>query len=297
MSGSGIVLDRHPIQLSLFAQLRVLAIYVRRSARMWLRFPVSVAMDVLNTFAGAAIFVLIGTALIQTPRAVGVGEDYVSYVVLGLVLTSFTSAGISGPYQSVSEAYWMTQLEAILLSPSSLSLRMLSDLLWSLVQAAYRGACYLLLGLLFGMEICPPSQPTILVLLLILIPFSVLGIGFLSASTFMLLNAKGWNDPIRWTVITLEGLVCGVYFPISALPAALHWLSYLLPQTYVVDAARLILLPGYISPMGRGSPAQLCLRDLLVLCAFAGVTIPLGLLALRAGLRKARRDGGLSRWV
>ena len=112
------------------------------------------------------------------------------------------------------------------------------------------------------------------------------------------INAKGWNDPISWIVGILQGLVTGVYFPITLLPGWLHALAMLLPQTYALDAARRLLLPA--------TQAQALLRlgglpalqsDLIALACAALILPALGAALFAAGLAKARNDGGLSRWT
>ena len=63
-----------------------------------------------------------------------------------------------------------------------------------------------------------------------------------------------------------------------------------LPQTYALHAGRLALLRG----AGLTAPAvQADLRQLLLLAA---LYLPIGLLLLQASLRKAEREGSLTRW-
>jgi Uma2 family endonuclease len=74
-----------------------------------------------------------------------------------------------------------------------------------------------------------PLAGRLVVLALALAALAVLGFGFLSAATFTLLNAKGWNGPISWIVGILQGLVTGVYFPITLLAGRLHAPAWLRP--------------------------------------------------------------------
>ncbi len=115
---------------------------------------------------------------------------------------------------------------------------------------------------------------------------------------FMLVNAKGFNDPIGWLVLLLQGLVTGAYFPVNELPQALQVLAKCLPQTYAIDLARRLLLSNEAAapPVRLGSLAPIQ-TDLVMLAAFV-LTVPLlGAWCVHTGLRKAQRDGGLSRWA
>ncbi|MBI3974707.1 MAG: hypothetical protein HY332_25810 [Chloroflexi bacterium] len=126
----------------------------------------------------------------------------------------------------------------------------------------------------------------------------------MSASTFVLINAKGWSDPIGWAVGLLATLVTGVYFPITLLPGPLFAAAQLLPHTYGIDAARRLLLPAEtgltlpVLPLHAAlpllSPVQV---DLLALTLGAVVLPLLGAALFAAGVAKARTDGGLSRWT
>jgi len=57
-------------------------------------------------------------------------------------------------------------------------------------------------------------------------------------------------------------------------------------MTYALETARGALLSG--------APPAASARPLLILAAFAVVTVAVGTWTFRAGLRRARRDGSLS---
>ncbi len=89
----------------------------------------------------------------------------------------------------------------------------------------------------------------------------------------------------------------GAYFPPSELPAPLFALARFLPQTYAIDAVRRLLLGKdrpVLAQLGSLSPLE---TDLLIIVISAVVTVALGTICFRLGLRKARADGALSRWA
>ena len=187
------------------------------------------------------------------------------------------------------------------MSPPSVGLVVMSDVFWGYIRTCFDVTCYLLLGWAFGMQIGGNVNYGMAVVVLLLSILSVLGFGLMSGAMFMLINAKGWNDPIKWTISTLQGLVCGVYFPISVLPGWLQKVSLCLPQTYAIDAARRVMLTQAAIretvPIHSLLPTSPLIADVLVLVIFTVILIPLGWLIFKLGLVKARRDGGLSRWT
>jgi ABC-2 type transport system permease protein len=278
--------------------VRTLPALVGRDARLWMSFRVSLVMDLLSMAAQASVFFFLGMAMSAGGRR-GLQTELAAFLAVGLVFNAVLEASLSGPYQSLAMNYWYQRLESLLLSPCPVSLVVIADVGWAYVRAAIKATILAVVGLLFGARVSAGAPGLLLTFLVLALgAVAVLGFGLMSAAMFMLINAKGWNDPVAWLVGVLQGLVTGAYFPVSVLPGPLHVLAMGLPQTYTIDAARRLLLPGTdLSPLFRQgviSPIQL---DLVVLLASAVVLQLLGWLLFGMGLRKAQADGGLSRWA
>jgi len=114
---------------------------------------------------------------------------------------------------------------------------------------------------------------------------------------FMLINAKGNNDPIAWSVGLLQGLVAGAYFPVSELPGPLYGIALFLPQTYAIDAVRRLLNVSTDAPLVTFGSLSAVQTDLLILAVSAIALLTCGIATFSLGVAKAQRDGGLSRWV
>jgi hypothetical protein len=198
--------------------LRVLPVLLARNARLWLRFRVSMIMDVLGGAAQASVFFFLGTTLAANGQQAW-QTNYTAFLAVGIVFNTIMAA------------------------------------------------------------------------------LAVLGFGFMSAATFTLLNAKGWNDPIAWIVGILQGLVTGVYFPITVLPGWLHALALLLPQTYALDAARRLLLNSASTPALLHVAHLSAVQSNLLALGVAALLLPCLGAGLFTGLAKARNDGDLSRWT
>lgn len=109
-------------------------------------------------------------------------------------------------------------------------------------------------------------------------------------------HPKGANDPISWLVGVLQGLVAGAYFPPSELSSALYAIARCLPQTYTIDAIRRLLLHDEPAPTARIGTLSPLASDVVIVAVMTIFTLALGTVAFRLGIRKAQRDGDLSRW-
>ena len=151
---------------------------------------------------------------------------------------------------------------------------------------------YFIVGIfVFGASLVLSSTAWILLPIFILLVISLSGIGLMSASMFMLANAKGNIEPIGWAVTTLTGLVAGVYFPPEFLPASIQVLSKILPQTYAIEAIRGILLHG------ESITSPTIQLSLLYLVIFSIILLPIGMWMFNRGIKKAEREGTLARWM
>lgn len=275
--------------------LRVIPVVVRRQAALWLRFRISLALDILSMAAQASIFFFVGQAL-------GGGDawsaGYAGFLAVGLVMNTLLQASLSGPYGSIAGTYWDARLESFLLSPCPVRVVMLADVLWAYVSALVNAAFLGLIGYWFGARVtASPSELAGAVLVVVLASVAVLGFGSMSAAMFMLINAKGFNDPIAWAVGLLQGLVAGAYFPVSELPSPLRAVAHVLPQTYAIAAVRRLLNVSTDPPLLRLGTLSAVQSDLLILTLAAIILLALGMGSFSLGMAKAQRDGGLSRWV
>jgi len=154
---------------------------------------------------------------------------------------------------------------------------------WNLIMATLDLIIYISLGI-FAFKINFKNVnllSTIIILFLTIASFS--GLGILSAS-FIIILKRG--NPISWIINSIEGLIGGVYFPITVLPHWLQFASQFLPITYAIKAVQLSVFRGY-------SVNQL-LKEIVFLLLFSCLLLPLSLKAFTYSLKKARRDGSLS---
>ena len=90
---------------------------------------------------------------------------------------------------------------------------------------------------------------------------------------------------VNWLIDTIFGLLGGVYFPITVLPAWLQKISAFLPVTYAIRSLEMAVY--------QGTSLQDLSAPVTKLLVFAACLLPLGILSFRWALQKARKEGSL----
>ncbi|MDD4938619.1 MAG: ABC transporter permease [Candidatus Omnitrophica bacterium] len=218
----------------------------------------------------------------MVPHLEEFGISYFSYVLLGMAFFSYIGVGMGSFSIRIRAEQMQGTLEAVLLSPAKVSTILFSLAVWNLLFAALDTALYIGLGVfLFKINFAGINiLSTLVIFILSVISFSSLGI--LSASFIMVFKQ---GNPLGWIINTLEGLIGGVYFPVTVMPGWLQFLAGFLPITYAVRAIELAVYRGY-------SLWQLK-TEYAFLMVFSIVLLPLSLSAFKYALRKARLQGSL----
>lgn len=274
--------------LSFPEKLGVIWVYLCRRAKLWFRFKISFVFSFVAMFVTIAIFYFINVFVGEIP---GYG-NYFAFVLIGLAVNQYMQTTLNIYLGTMHSMYWSNWLEIILTSPMRLKTFFSSVMTWTYLYATMNVAFYFIIGIfVFGAEFTFPATAWIVIPILILLIISLSGIGLISASMFMLANAKGDIEPIGWGVATLSGLVAGVYFPPKYLPAPVQMLSKILPQTYAIDAIRRILLNS------EGISSHSIQLTIIYLIIFSIILLPLGMFMFNIGIRKAEKEGTLARWM
>mgnify|MGYP001573180454 CR=1 FL=1 len=213
------------------------------------------------------------------------GVNYFSYVLLSMAFFGYIGVGLGSFSERIRAEQTQGTLEAVLLTPTKIRTMLLSLAVWNLVIATLDMLVYAALAVfVFNIDfsnINPASA--VIVLVLAILSFSALGI--ISAS-FIMVFKRG--NPLGWIMASLEGLIGGVYFPVTVLPAWLQIAAKFFPITYAIRAIELAVYRGY-------PPARL-LGEIGFLLAFSVVLLPASLAFFKFSVRKARRDGSLGQY-
>ncbi len=210
------------------------------------------------------------------------GVNYFSYILLSMAFFNYVGVGLGSFSSRIRLEQMQGTLEALLLTPTKISTILFSLTLWNLLFASLDMVIYITLGtFLFKINFANINiLSTLVILFLTLIPFS--GLGILSAS-FIMVFKRG--NPVSWIINSVEGLIGGVFFPITIMPAWLQFLSKFFPITYAIRAVELAVYQGY-------TVSQLT-KEIGFLILFSFLLLPLSFASFQFALKKARQQGSL----
>lgn len=268
-----------------FARLgvRILAFLVR-DFFIATSYRLSFLLQLSGVFFAVTSFYFLSRLFGQSPELLAeYGGDYLSFAVVGLALMSYFHTSFQSFATSIRNEQVQGTLEAVLLTPTGVATFAVASSAWDFLWSTWTAAVYIGFGwLLFGVEIRGSLALGLGLLLLTILVFSSLGV--LSAS-FVMVFKRG--DPMAFVLGGLSAMLGGVFYPVRVLPEWLQSLAALLPITHALDGLRRVLLTGATAsdPMVQ--------RDIMVLLLFGAVATPASLLAFRAAVKLARREGTL----
>lgn len=210
------------------------------------------------------------------------GGDFFAFVLIGIAFTDYLTISTDTFADEIRKAQMVGTLEALLVTPTPMATILLSSYVYNLLATSLRVVFYLLLGtLIFGVELKVSGLTTVLfTFLLALLP--CFGLGLLSAA-FIIVFKQG--SPISTLLAVSSGLLGGMLYPVSVLPAWLKPFSAMLPITHGLEALRQVLL--------NGAGIFEIRRQLLILALFSILLLAIGIYALYASLKLARKEGSL----
>ena len=273
-------------RLSVVGVLRLMRAFLRRDFIQESSYRLSFLFSFVTVFFNAFTFYFLSRTFDNqiSPSLEKYGAEYFPFVLIGIAFNAYFSVGLTGFARAIRGAQTTGTLEAMLMSPTPLSLLVVGSALWSYAFTTFRMFVYLLLGVLLGVRFTGANWLGALVtLLLAILAFSAIGI--MSAGIIMIIKR---GDPVTSLLSYFTLLLGGIYYPIDVLPNWLQPLAKLLPVTYALDSMRLALLTG--ADWGELQ------TDLLALTLFCLLLCPLSLLIFRWAVNKARADGSLTHY-
>jgi len=271
--------------------LRVIASYLARSGRLWYRFKISFIFTLISMIVAIAIWYFMNQFLTINIGG-GYGDDYFTFVLVGIIINQYVLVTLSTYLDSLKGLYWSNQLEFYLTSPARLRTFYMASLTWTYLYASINALLYFAIGIfVFGATLSFTINAVFIIPILFLLIIGLSGIGLISASMFLLADAKGEIEPIHYIISTLTLLVSGVVFPFEEFRGAyqpLYYVAIALPQTWAIAGIRSILTEG------AGLDTALPIIGILIVFAF--ILFPLGVLMFRMGIRKGERVGSLAKW-
>jgi len=265
---------------------------VHKELLMMTRYPVNFVASFANVFLVVTIFTLAGSMFFdappeQTALESGAAGSPAGVVVYGFVLYMYLSDTFWTIGYNIRREQVQGTLEQLYMTPASkfasLVSRVANTLIWTSLLS-FTGA--VLMTFLIGD--LPFKNPWLGLYLLVMALSGTFGIGFaFAALTFYLKEtASTVANLAQFALIVL----CGIFFPFSALPGIVRNVARLLPPAYAVDAFRSTLMDY---PPGFPELAPFAVEFWIV--TVFGLLMPaLGYWLYRLAEDAARRAGSLS---
>lgn len=275
----------HLSDVSWRSHLRAVLAMAKKDCLLFLRYPLNALFRIVDPIVWLTPVYFLG----KTFSAAGGGgfaaytgvEDYMSYILLGGVLSNYVSSVFWGMGLSLKRQMDSGVLESNWMAPVPRPLFLVGQTLASFAITTATSAGMLCLAwFFFGFRIGGNLPAALGVLVPMLI--ALYGFGFAFAALVLLMREANTLIDVSNYFISL---LSGSSFPVQVLPRFLLPLSLALPLTYGYDAVR-----GFLLGTKTIIPIE---YEIAVLLAFMGIMTPIGYAVFRRVERRCKALGTL----
>ena len=260
--------------------------FIKKDMKISVSYKLQFVFQFLQVFFGIAVIFFIGQMLGQSGKASVLrqyGGDYFSFALVGLAINSYLRAGLVTITNDIRQIMNQGTLEAMCATPTNYSWLILCSSLWQFVFETIRVVCYFAVAILiFGMGLDNANWPAALLSMAFTAPVFLM-LGMISCSILVVVK-KG--DPVNWVFSSLGAILAGTMFPISVLPEWMQKVSYCLPLTHSLQAARRSLLVG--------AGMEQISANILALLIFIIILIPVTIAVNNVCMKNAKKKGAFS---
>ncbi|HLO14833.1 MAG TPA: ABC transporter permease, partial [Anaerolineales bacterium] len=230
-------------QPSFQSQLRALYVIARKDWKVFWRYPLNAASNIFQPIIWITPVYFMGKAFSTNGQALGFAAysgtgDYMSFILLGTVLTNFILTVFWGMGYALKNDMDAGVLESNWLTPVPRLLILVGRTLSSLLVTAITSFVMLVIAaMLFGFK--PTGNTLAAFLTAIPMLIGLYGFGFAFAAVVLLIREA--NTLVDVSSFLVQGF-SGTNFPVKSLPTWLIPISLILPLTYGLDAVRGLLL-------------------------------------------------------
>lgn len=263
----------------------VLAAFIRRDWRIDLSYRAAFGLRAVSLLLSLALFYYLGRVVDDsafTDQGYSDTAGYFGYVAIGLATFTVIQTSLISFSRKLREEQTTGTFEALMTTPASPSVIILSSAAYEIIRATIDGLLILLAAVvIFGLDldIDPGGVAVALVTLAAALAlFASLGVA-VAALTVLFKRTTA----LLTLIMSAIALLSGVYFPVDVLPGWLQTVADVIPFTWTLDLLRASLLGGDVDA-GR----------LIGLVASVVVLLPLALSFFGWTLRRAKRTGSLA---
>lgn len=270
----------------MFDEIKKIGVFLIRDFRMFFTYKLAFTVTVLSLVFNFFYLVLFGSMfgsanLSSLPSAYG--GNFISYILVGSIGWGFLWSVIGATGTSLRNEMMMGTLESVLLTPTKIYTIMFSYALFGCFFGLLSIIVLMLIGVFcFGLSAFATAN--IFTLLIFIFSLAMMmGLGMIFSGLTIWLKSLGEMIPLLQNIVTF---FCGVYFPISILPTFFQPVANFMPFYYSIEGLRKSLIPS--------TPLSEMLFYVGVLLSLSIFFIAVGLIVLKKGLIKAKKDGSLA---
>lgn len=275
--------SRRGLRARLRRTLGVMGAFFRLGWLTAIAYPLNFAMSYITVLMPAIIYFFV--AKLVDNQGARVGDDYYTFVIVGLVGVQVLDAGLRTLGTEVQLAINRGWFEMILVEPIRWRLIPFGLVQWPIIRILVGVSVLVTASVFLGAEYNVKGIPAALLVIVLGISAG-LTIGILSTGLKVLAKA---GDPLLSLYMLAAQVLAGTFFPIEILPGWLRPISWLLPHTHVISSLRRALMPA-----GDAMPGLELGPTILILVAFNVVFMPIAVFLFGRGLEYGRKLGVLS---
>ena len=274
----------HLSQITWQSHLRALLAVAKKDFLYFVRYPLNAIFRVLQPIIWLTPIYFLGQSFATAQGNVGFAAyagtgDYMSFILVGAMLSSYISSVFWGMGQSLKEEMDSGVLESNWLTPVPRFSFLIGHTGANIFVTTLVNMGILLLGwLFFGFTISGSLLQALAVVVPLLLALYGFGFAF-AAAVFLMRDANTLIDVSDYLV----SIFSGGQFPVQVLPRFLLPISLALPITYGLDAVRgLLINTRTLLPIGN---------EIAIMLVFMGVMMPLGYFVFKRVEQRVKRLG------
>ncbi len=266
--------------------VRIVGAFLRRDWAIMRSYPFSLSFGWLGTILSLALYFSLGRFFDQSVGSVESIPDqgYFSFLIVALPLLTLTTSVLYTFSGRVQSEQTTGSLEALLATPVSPSLLIVSSGAFSIIRGVLSVALQLAIAVaLFGVRFQTGAVPMLSAFAATIGCVIIFASAGLAIAGFAIVYKR--PAPLIVMASSVLALLCGIYYPIDVLPRPVELLAQALPLTWAVDAQRAGLLSDSVDGV-----------SLLLLYGTAFAVIPVSVWIFGQSLDRAKRDGSLAQY-